>query len=91
MLMEMHGKAAQRANMNEDKLRIALANILDDYKATEDKTNIKLGPRTPTQRRHENFTNNFLISYIEHEDNGAKKALIESAKLRRCLGKKPIK
>jgi phosphoenolpyruvate carboxylase len=86
MLIEMYRKVAQRAEMNEDKLRIALTNILDDYKTTEDKTNIKLGPRTPTQKRHENFTNNFLISYIEHEDQEAKKALIESAKLRRCLG-----
>jgi hypothetical protein len=39
-----------------------------------------------TQRKHENLTNNFLISYLEGEDTEAKKALIEAAKLRRCLG-----
>jgi phosphoenolpyruvate carboxylase len=86
MLIEMHRKVAQRAEMNEDKLRIALTSILEDYKSTEDKTNIKLGPITPAQKRHENFTNNFLISYMEHDEQEAKKALIESAKIRRCLG-----
>jgi phosphoenolpyruvate carboxylase len=38
------------------------------------------------QKRHENFTNNFLLSYIEHEDDETKVALIEAAKLRKCLG-----
>jgi phosphoenolpyruvate carboxylase len=86
MIMEMSKKTAERASMNEEKLKSALTKILDDLKAVEEKLDIKLGPRSPTQRRHENFTNNFLISYIEREDSEAKKALIEGAKLRRCLG-----
>ena len=86
MLMDMHEKAAARAGMGEDKLKLALTKIMGDLKTVEEKLSIKLGPSTPTHRRHENFTNNFLISYLEREDEDAKKALVEAAKLRRCLG-----
>ncbi len=86
MLMEMHLKTARRANMNVDNLRLALTRIIADLKSVEETLDIKLGPRTPTQRKHENFTNNFLISYLEGETTEAKKALVEAAKLRRCLG-----
>ncbi len=73
MLMEIHKKTAERAAISEEKLKIALGKILNDLKTVEEKLDIKLGPRTPTQRRHENFTNNFLISYMEREDEEAKK------------------
>jgi len=86
MLMEIHKKVAERANANDEKLKFALTKILEDLKAIEEKLDVKLGPRTLTQKRHENFANNFLISYMEREDDEAKKALIEAAKLRRCLG-----
>jgi phosphoenolpyruvate carboxylase len=86
MLMEMHPKTAERAGMDVDKLRLALTRILADIKCVEQCLDVKLGPRTPTQRKHENFTNNFLISYLERENEEAKKALVEAAKLRRCLG-----
>jgi phosphoenolpyruvate carboxylase len=52
----------------------------------EEVFDIKLGPRTSSQRKHENFTNNFLLSYLEDEEKEAKKALVEAAKLRQCLG-----
>jgi len=86
MLMDMYEKAAARAGMSEDKLRVALAKIVSDLKTVEEKLGVKLGPRTPMHKRHENFTNNFLISYLEREDEEARKALVEAAKLRRCLG-----
>jgi len=86
MLMEMHSKTAKRADMDVDKLSLALTRVLADLKAVEEKLDVKLGPRSSAQRKHENFTNNFLISYLEHEDEEAKKALVEAAKLRRCLG-----
>ena len=86
MLVDMHEKTADRAGMSKDKLRLGLTRILKDFKTVEDKLDVKLGPRAPAQRRHENFTNNFLISYMEHEDQEAGKALIESAKIRKCLG-----
>ena len=86
MLMGMHLKTAKRANMDVDNLRLALTRILADLKTVEEKLDVKLGPRTSTQRKHENFTNNFLISYLEREDDEAKKALVEAAKMRKCLG-----
>ncbi|MCW4044000.1 MAG: phosphoenolpyruvate carboxylase [Candidatus Bathyarchaeota archaeon] len=86
MLMENHEKAAERARMNKDKLKIGLAKILGDLKAAEEELDIKLGPRSLTEKRHENFTNNFLIAYLEGEESEARKELVEAAKLRRCLG-----
>jgi phosphoenolpyruvate carboxylase len=86
MLMDMHVKAAKRAGMSVDSLSLALTRILTDLKTVEEKLDVKLGPRTTSQRKHENFTNNFLISYLEHEDEEARKALVEAAKLRKCLG-----
>ena len=86
MLMEMHQKAAERADTSREKIKTALTKILGDLQTAEEKLGIKLGPRTPTQKRHENFANNFLIAYMEREDVEAKKALVEAAKLRRCLG-----
>ena len=86
MIIENCKKVAERANTNAEKLKSALTKIMNDLKAAEEKLDIKLGPKSPTQKRHENFTNNFLIAYIEREDDEARKALIEAAKLRRCLG-----
>jgi phosphoenolpyruvate carboxylase len=86
MLMEMHKEVAEKAGTSKEKMKFALTKILDDLQAVKEKLDIKLGPRTLTQKRHENFANNFLISYLESEDDEAKKALIEAAKLRRCLG-----
>ncbi len=86
MLMDMHMKAAKRASTTVDGLSLALTRILSDLKTVEEKLDIKLGPRTLEQRKHENFTNNFLISYLEHQDDEARKALVEAAKIRKCLG-----
>jgi phosphoenolpyruvate carboxylase len=86
MLMEMHQKAAERAGANHEKLKEAFANVLLDLQTVEEKFNIKLGPRGSTQKRHDNFANNFLIAWMEHEDGEARKALVEAAKMRRCLG-----
>jgi phosphoenolpyruvate carboxylase len=86
MLVEMSQKTAKKANMSEEKLRNALSKILDDLKIVEEKFSFKLGPKGISARKHENFTNNFLLSYMQGEDNEARKALIESAKLRKCLG-----
>ncbi len=87
MLMETHEKVAERSGMSVENLKLALAKILDDLKVVEDKLAIKLGPRRPVQKRHENYSNNFLISYIEcNNDEEAKEDLLEAARLRKCLG-----
>lgn len=86
LLMEMHQKAAERASASQKKIKTALTQILDDLQTADQNLGIKIGPRTPTQKRHENFANNFLIAYMEREDGEATKALVEAAKLRKCLG-----
>jgi phosphoenolpyruvate carboxylase len=86
MLLEMSSQTAKRANMNEEKIRKAFTNSLEDLKTVEEKLGVKLGPKSVSERKHENFTNNFLLSYLQKDDAEAKKALLESAKLRKCLG-----
>lgn len=86
MLTEMSQKVAQTANMNHEKLRNSLANVSKDLKTVEEKLKVNLGPKGISQRKHENYTNNFSLSYLQKENDGAKKALFESAKLRKCLG-----
>jgi phosphoenolpyruvate carboxylase len=86
MLLEMSRPAAKRAGMSEEKLKEAFTAVLEDLNTVEEKLNIKLGPRGIAQRKHENFTNNFLLSYLQKQDPEAKTALTESAKLRKCLG-----
>jgi phosphoenolpyruvate carboxylase len=86
MLLEMSHAIAKRTNMNEQKLSKGLSEILLDLKTVESKLNITLGPKGIEQRRHENYTNNFLLSFLQKDDSEAKKALVESAKLRKCLG-----
>jgi phosphoenolpyruvate carboxylase len=86
MLMETSEKTAARVGMNHEKLEIALTKVQDDLRVVEEKLETKLGPKTPSQKRHENFANNFLIAYLEREDDEAKKSLVEAAKLRKCLG-----
>ncbi len=86
MLIEMRSQLAKRANMNQEQIKTTLTNILEDLNTIEQNLSIKLGPKGICQRKHENFTNNFLLSYIQKDDAEAKSALIEAAKLRKCLG-----
>ncbi len=86
MFTEMSAETAKRANMNEETAKNALSNLLNDVKTVEDKLKVNVGPRGFAQRRYENFTNNFLVSFLQGEDAEARKALTESAKLRKCLG-----
>jgi phosphoenolpyruvate carboxylase len=86
MLIDMGQPTAKRSGMSEEKLKDALTTVIEDLNTAEQKLNIKLGPRGFAQRRHENFTNNFLLSFLQKQDAEAKTALVESAKLRKCLG-----
>jgi phosphoenolpyruvate carboxylase len=86
MLLELSHQTAKRAGMSEEKLKDALAKVLEDLEAAETKLNVKAGPKGIAQRKHENYTNNFLLSYLQKQDAEAKEALTESAKLRKCLG-----
>jgi phosphoenolpyruvate carboxylase len=86
MLLEMSHTTSKRAGMSEEKLKEALNALLEDLTTVEQQLNFKLGPKGIAQRKHENFTNNFLLSYLQKQDTEAKTALVESAKLRKCLG-----
>jgi phosphoenolpyruvate carboxylase len=86
MLLEMNHNTAKRAGMSEEKLKDALTTVLEDLNTAEERLDLKLGPRGVAQRKHENFTNNFLLSFLQKLDAEAKTALTESAKLRKCLG-----
>ncbi len=77
---------AKKAGMSKEKLMNVLNEVLTDIEAVEKTFSIKLGPRSSIERKHENFANNFLISYIEGDEVGASTSLIEAAKVRRCLG-----
>ncbi len=75
MLIEMSCQTAKRANMGEEKIKKALTNSLEDLKTVEEKLGVKLGPKSVSERKHENFTNNFLLSYLQKEDDRSKKSI----------------
>ncbi|MCX8183421.1 MAG: phosphoenolpyruvate carboxylase, partial [Crenarchaeota archaeon] len=77
---------AEKACMGVENLRSAINEILSDLNAIEKTFGIHLGPRTNLEKKHENFINNFLLSYIEGDEAGASTYLVEAAKIRRCLG-----
>jgi phosphoenolpyruvate carboxylase len=85
-LMELYKEVSRRAGVNEDKLRSALTELLLDLKVVEEKLGIRLGPKSLAHRKYENIVNSFLISYLERDDEEAKKCLEEAARLRKCLG-----
>ncbi|MCX8171122.1 MAG: phosphoenolpyruvate carboxylase, partial [Candidatus Bathyarchaeota archaeon] len=77
---------SKKANMGKESLENALKKIVEDLKTIEGVFGINLGSKTPLQRKHENFVNNFLISYIEGDAASASSSLLEAAKIRRSLG-----
>jgi phosphoenolpyruvate carboxylase len=85
-LKDIYKQVAKRAGTEEERLKSALTKLSLDLKVVEEKLDIKLGPRNLTHRKYENTVSNFLISYIEREDEEAKGYLEEAARLRRCLG-----
>ncbi|MEM3366023.1 MAG: phosphoenolpyruvate carboxylase, partial [Candidatus Methanomethyliaceae archaeon] len=77
---------AKRSGMDEERMKEVLKDILSDLEAVERNLGIKLGPATHVQMKHENFANNFLISFLEGDNVAASTSLLEAAKTRRCLG-----
>jgi phosphoenolpyruvate carboxylase len=86
MLLEMCQTTAKRANMSGEILKSSLATLQEDLQSVEKKLTIRLGPKDIAQKKHENYTNNFLLSYLQKDDGEARCSLVESAKLRKCLG-----
>ena len=86
MLMNMYSEVAKRAGMKEEDLRSALTRLIMDIKVAQEDLGIKFGPRTLTHRKYENTVSNFLISYMERNDEEAKDYLEEAAKIRKSHG-----
>jgi len=86
MLMGMYKSVVKRAGMEEERLRSALAGLLLDIKVAQEDLGINFGPRNLTHRKYENTVSNFLISYMERNDEEAKDYLEEAARLRKSLG-----
>ena len=86
MLMNMYIDVAKRAGMDGVRLSSPLTRLLLEIKVAQEDLGIKFGPRNLTHRKYENTVSNFLISFLERNDEEAKDYLREAAKLRRSLG-----
>jgi phosphoenolpyruvate carboxylase len=86
MLMGMHKEVAERAGMEKERLSSALTRLLLDINVAQEDLGIKFGPRNLSHRKYENTVSNFLISYMERNNEEAKYYLEEAAKLRKSLG-----
>jgi phosphoenolpyruvate carboxylase len=86
MLMEVYPRVAKVAGIPTQNLRDSLGKLVADLSAVEESFSIKLGPKSSSTKKHENFTNNFLISYMLKEENEARDAFNQAARLRRSLG-----
>ena len=86
MILGMYKDVAKRAGMNEESLRSALTRLLLDINVAQEDLGINFGPRNLTHRKHENTVSNFLIAYMEQNNEEAKDYLQEAARLRKSLG-----
>ncbi len=86
LLMEMHAKVAKKAGIPVETFRDSLGRLMADLSMVEERFSVKLGPRNNESKKHDNFTNNFLISYAEGEDAEARDAFNQAARLRHSLG-----
>src|SRR5208337_1046237 len=68
-------------------LRTVVTEILSDIQELENLTSIKVGPRTLSQRKHQNITNNTLIAFAEESSRAdVTRYIVESGRLRFSLG-----
>jgi len=86
MLKEMHVQVAKKVGIESQKLRLAILEMTKGLEVIEENLGVKLGPKNLTQRKYENITNNFLISFMEEDKKTAQFSLQEAAKIRKCLG-----
>ena len=76
----------QGGGYGDEKLKDSLSRLVSDLSAVEERFSVKLGPRDNPSKKHENFTNNFLISYMQKEETDARESFNQAARLRRSLG-----
>jgi len=66
-------------------LEQVIPEIMKDLQFLEENMGLKLGPRSPDHRRHENIANSVLISLID-EPTEIGRYIVEAARIRRSLG-----
>ena len=86
MLMNMYKEVSKRSEIDEGRLSSGLTQILSDVSVAQENLGIKFGPRTLNERKYENAVNNFLICYLERQDDEAGYYIKEAAQLRKSLG-----
>lgn len=64
----------------------ALPEVMKGLSAAQEHFDVKAGPRSLNERKHENTINNFLISLAEGNELEARRYLVEAAQLRKSLG-----
>ncbi|MCS7137508.1 MAG: phosphoenolpyruvate carboxylase [Candidatus Caldarchaeum sp.] len=67
-------------------IRNALPLYVEDLETAENMLDVKVGPRTFSERKYLNLVNNFLLSYLENDTASAAEELLKAARARRCLG-----
>ncbi len=86
LLQEEAGRLAKKVSMSEENLKKIFELFLDSLKVVEENLNVKLGPKTYSEKRHENTVNNFLLAFLEGDSEAARRYLLEAAIIRRSLG-----
>jgi len=68
-------------------LRTVVTEILSDIQEIESRTDTKVGPKTLSQRKHQNISNNTLIALTEESNRSeVTRYIVESGRLRFSLG-----
>ena len=69
-----------------EDVKKALPNVMKGLSAAQEYFDVRAGPRSLNERKHENTINNFLISLAEGNEQEARRYLVEAAQLRKSLG-----
>jgi phosphoenolpyruvate carboxylase len=69
-----------------EDVKKALPNVMKGLSAAQEHFDVRAGPRSLNERKHENTVNNFLISLAEGNEQEARRYLVEAAQLRRSMG-----
>lgn len=69
-----------------EDMKSALPNVMKGLSAAQEYFDIRSGPRSLAERKHENTVNNFLIALAEGNEHEARRYLVEAASLRRSMG-----
>jgi len=76
----------ESGTFDKEFIEFALPLLIEDIKVAEEIMGLRIGPSSSVAKRHENYTNDFIILFSEGKIEEAKQALVTAAKLRRSLG-----